>query len=188
MAKIMWKPGTMLYPVPAVMVTCGELPENYNIITIAWTGTICSEPPMAYISIRRERYSYEIIKKTGEFVINLTTESLTKLTDYCGVKSGREVNKFKETKLTPEKASIVSCPLIMESPVNIECKVEQILSLGSHDMFISKILAVNVDEKYIDSKGKLELDKTFPICYSHGQYYGLKKTLGHFGFSVKKAK
>ena len=188
MTKQTWKPGTMIYPVPAVMVTCGDINNISNIITIAWTGTICSDPAMTYISIRPERYSYGIIKDTMEFVINLTTESLARQTDYCGVKSGRDINKFIETKLTPEKASLVKCPLIKESPVNVECKVEQIISLGSHDMFLAKVIAVNVDENYIDVKGKFNFDKASPICYSHGQYYGLKESLGHFGFSVLKKK
>ena len=186
MAKITWKPGTMIYPVPAVMVSCGDSEENYNIITIAWTGTICTDPAMTYISIRPARHSYELIKRTKEFVINLTTEDLAKSTDFCGVKSGKNIDKFKEMKLTPQKASKISAPMIAESPVNIECRVEQIVSLGSHDMFIAKVLAVNVDDYYLDSTGKFNLDKAKPICYSHGQYYSLKNSVGHFGFSVSK--
>jgi flavin reductase (DIM6/NTAB) family NADH-FMN oxidoreductase RutF len=178
----------MVYPVPAVMVSCGNNEENYNIITIAWTGTICTNPPMAYISIRPERHSYDIIKETGEFVINLTTEQLTYATDYCGVKSGRDVNKFKEMKLTPKKATQVSAPLIDESPVNIECKLKEIVELGSHHMFIGEVVAVNVDDYYMDEKGKFHLDKAKPITYSHGQYYSLKESIGHFGYSVKKKK
>lgn len=188
MAKQVWKPGTMVYPVPAVMVTCGSKPENYNIITVAWTGTICSDPAMAYISVRPERHSYELIKSSMEFVINLTTEGLAKHTDFCGVKSGRDTDKFMVTGLIPEKASVVSCPLIKESPVNIECKVQDIIKLGSHDMFIAKVEAVNVDEGYLDSSGKFHLEEARLISYSHGQYYGLKKTLGHFGFSVSRKK
>lgn len=188
MAKLMWKPGTMIYPVPAVMVSCSDKNGNYNIITVAWTGTICTDPAMTYISLRPERYSYPLIKDTGEFVINLTTEDLVKATDYCGVKSGRDIDKFMETGLTPEKANLVNCPLIKESPVNIECKVESILKLGSHDMFLSRVLSVNIDEKFIDETGKFHLDEARPICYSHGQYYGLKKTLGRFGFSVARKK
>lgn len=188
MAKQIWKPGTMVYPVPVVMVSCGDSPENYNIITVAWTGTVCSDPAMTYISIRPDRYSYEIIKRTGEFVINLTTEDLAKVTDYCGVKSGRNVDKFKETKLTPEKSTTLSCPLIKESPVNIECKVQQIIKLGSHDMFLAVVTAVNVEDGYMDEKGKFHLDEAKPICYSHGQYCGIKKPLGHFGYSVRKGK
>jgi flavin reductase (DIM6/NTAB) family NADH-FMN oxidoreductase RutF len=178
----------MVYPVPVVMVTCGSSPEDYNIITVAWTGTICSDPAMTYISIRPERHSYEIIKKTGEFVINLTTEETARCADFCGVKSGRDIDKFKETGLTPEEACLVKCPQIKESPVNIECRVEQIIKLGSHDMFIAKVLAVNVDEKYMDEKGKFHFDETRPVCYSHGQYCGLKKPIGRFGFSVAKRK
>ncbi|QEK12766.1 flavin reductase family protein [Crassaminicella thermophila] len=188
MAKITWKPGTMVYPIPAALVTCGDCEENYNIITIAWTGTICTNPAMTYISIRPERYSYDIINKTKEFVINLTTENLAKATDFCGVKSGRDVNKFKEMHLTPQKASKVKAPLIKESPVNIECKVEKIVPLGSHHMFMAKVLAVNIDEELLDEKNKFHLDKAKPICYCHGDYYGLKKSLGHFGFSVAKKK
>ncbi len=188
MAKITWKPGTMVYPVPAVLVTCGDTEENYNIITVAWTGTICSDPAMTYISIRPDRHSYEAINRTKEFVINLATEDLAKATDFCGVKSGRDMNKFKEMHLTPEKASKVSAPLIKESPVNIECKVTKVLELGTHHMFLAKVVAVNVDDQYMDDKNKFHLDWANPICYSHGQYYGLKKSLGSFGFSVAKKK
>jgi flavin reductase (DIM6/NTAB) family NADH-FMN oxidoreductase RutF len=188
MAKITWKPGTMVYPVPAVLVTCGDAEENYNIITVAWTGTICSDPAMTYISIRPERHSYEAINRTKEFVINLATEDLVKATDFCGVKSGRDMNKFKEMRLTPEKASKVSAPLIKESPVNIECTVTKVLELGTHHMFLAKVVAVNVDDQYMDDKNKFHLDLANPICYSHGQYYGLKKSLGSFGFSVAKKK
>lgn len=188
MSKIIWKPGTMVYPVPAVMVTCGDIEKAYNIITIAWTGTVCSDPAMTYISLRPERYSYNIIKASGEFVINLPTEAIVKALDFCGVKSGREIDKFKATGLTPEKAQNVKCPLIKESPVNIECRVEKIISLGSHDMFLSSVLSVDIDGDYMDEKGKFHLDAARPVCYSHGQYHGLKKPLGHFGFSVKRKK
>lgn len=188
MAKITWKPGTMVYPVPAVLVTCGDAEENYNIITVAWTGTVCSDPAMTYISIRPERHSYEAINRTKEFVINLATEDLVKATDFCGVKSGRDINKFKEMRLTPEKASKVNAPLIKESPINIECKVTKVLELGTHHMFLAKVVAVNVDDQYMDDKNKFHLDWANPICYSHGQYYGLKKSLGGFGFSVAKKK
>ncbi|MDF2546076.1 flavin reductase family protein [Anaerosolibacter sp.] len=188
MAKITWKPGTMVYPVPAVLVTCGDTEENYNIVTVAWTGTVCSDPAMTYISIRPERHSYEIINRTKEFVINIATEDLVKATDFCGVKSGRDINKFKEMRLTPEKASKVSAPLIKESPINIECKVTKVLELGTHHMFLAKVMAVNVDDQYMDDKNKFHLDWANPICYSHGQYYGLKKSLGGFGFSVAKKK
>lgn len=185
MSKLKWKAGTMIYPLPAVMVSCGNF-EKSNIITVAWTGTICTDPAMTYISIKPERYSYEIIKNTGEFVINLTTEELAFQTDFAGVKSGKDIDKFKYLKLTKEKASEVKCPLIKESPVNIECKVTEIKELGSHHMFIAKVLCVDVDEKYLDKTGKFDLEKCKLISYSHGQYYNLGKNLGRFGFSVKK--
>ena len=187
MSKLVWKPGTMVYPLPAVMVSCGDM-ENSNIITIAWTGIVNTNPAMTYISVRRERYSYDIIKESGEFVINLTTKSLAKVTDLCGVKSGRDIDKFKETNLTKEKASIVKCPLIKESPVNIECKVKEIKHLGSHDMFLAEILAVNVDDKYLDEKGTFDMGKCELMAYSHGKYYELGKELGKFGHSVVKKK
>lgn len=186
MAKASWKPGNMIYPLPAVMVSCGDRVENYNIITIAWTGTICTNPAMAYISVKPSRYSYDLIKETGEFVINLSTEELARAVDFCGVRSGRDVDKFKEMKLTPERGTEVKAPLILESPVNIECKVENILPLGSHDMFIARVVAVNIDEQYLDDKGKFHLEWAKPICYSHGSYFGLTGVLGGFGFSVAK--
>lgn len=188
MSKAIWKPGTLVYPAPAVMVSCGDSEENYNIITIAWAGNINSDPAMTYISIRPERYSYNIIKSTGEFVINLTTQKLVRATDYCGVCSGKNVNKFKEMNLTASKSSKLKAPIIEESPVNIECCVKQIVPLGSHDMFISTVVVVDVDEKYIDKNGKFWLENSNPICYCHGQYYGITKSLGHFGFSIKKNK
>lgn len=187
MAKVAWKPGTMIYPLPAVMVSCGTEEEGYNILTISWTGTICTEPAMCYISVRPERHSYAIIKKHGEFVINLTTRKLAGATDWCGVRSGADFDKFKETGLTPVKASVIKAPLIEESPVNIECRVKQIIELGSHHMFISEVVAVDVCEDYIDIKtGAFRLDKANPICYSHGKYYDLGKFIGKFGFAVKK--
>lgn len=186
MAKETWKAGNMIYPLPAVMVSCQREGEKPNIITVAWTGTICTNPPMAYISVRPQRHSYDIIKETGEFVINLTTEDLVRATDFCGVRSGRDIDKYKMMKLTPEKASIVGAPLIKESPVNIECKLKEIVKLGSHDMFIADVVAVNVDNKYMDSKGKFHLSKAKPMVYSHGEYYSLGKLLGTFGYSVKK--
>lgn len=187
--KTAFKPGTLIYPLPALMVSCGNCPENYNILTVAWTGTICSDPPMCYISLRKERYSYNIIKETGEFVLNLTTEALVKATDWCGVKSGRDFNKFKQMHLTPEKGQIVQAPLIAESPLNIECKVFEIKELGSHDMFMAEVVAVNADEKLIDSTtGAFQLNHAHPIAYSHGKYYKLGEKLGSFGFSVKKKK
>lgn len=188
MSKISWKPGTMVYPVPAVMVSCGSKKEEYNIITIAWTGTICSEPPMTYISVRKERHSYDIIKRNREFVINLTTEPLAFATDFCGVKSGKDLKKFETLNLTPVPSTKIKAPMIEECPVNIECKVTKILQLGSHDMFMAEVVAVNVDDKLMDEKGKFHLDQALPICYSHGEYYGLKKPLGKFGYSIMKNK
>lgn len=187
MEKVQWKPGTMIYPVPAVMVSCGSTPEEYNIITVAWTGTICSDPPMCYISIRPERHSYNIIKRNGCFVINLTTSKLAYATDWCGVKSGRDVDKFKANNLTPIPSSIVSAPMIKESPLSIECVVKEIKKLGSHDMFISEVVAVNADDQYIDKvSGAFKLNDTTPVCYSHGKYYEVGKQLGKFGYSVRK--
>ncbi|GMQ62698.1 flavin reductase family protein [Vallitalea maricola] len=186
MSKINWKPGNMIYPLPAVLVTCGNCKDNYNIITIAWTGTICTNPPMTYISVRPSRHSYNIIEETKEFVINLSCEKLVRAVDYCGVKSGRDIDKFKEMNLTIEKAREVEAPLIAESPVNIECKVKEIIKLGSHDMFMAEVVAVNADEKYLDNNNKFHLDKSNPICYSHGTYFGLGKKLGTFGYSVAK--
>ncbi len=188
MSKVTWKPGTMVYPVPAAMITCGLTPETYNIITIAWTGTVNTSPAMTYISVRKERHSYDLIKDSGEFVINLTTEELVKATDFCGVRSGRDVNKFEYTGLTPIDATHVKAPLIKESPVSIECRVTEIKELGSHDMFLAEVLAVHVDEKLIDENGKFHLDKSNPICYSHGAYFGLGDQLGTFGYSVMKKK
>ncbi len=187
--KIEWKPGNMLYPLPAVMVSCGSKIEEYNIITIAWTGTINTNPPMCYISVRPERHSYSIIKKNKEFVINLTNEELCKITDYNGVKSGKNINKFKESKLTPIPAKKLNTVMIAESPVNIECKVQQIIPLGSHDMFIAEVVSVSVDEKFLDKKtDTFRLDKAKLITYSHGFYYLLGENLGKFGFSVRKKK
>ena len=186
MAKEIWKGGTLVYPVPAVMVSCGDINGEKNIITVAWTGTINTNPPMAYISVRPERHSYNIIKTSGEFVINLTTEELAKACDYCGVKSGKDVDKFKEMNLTAAPASQVKCPIIYESPMNIECKVKQIVPLGSHDMFIADVVAVNVSDDYFDKNGKFHFNASKPVCYSHGEYFGLGKSLGTFGYSVRK--
>jgi flavin reductase (DIM6/NTAB) family NADH-FMN oxidoreductase RutF len=187
MSKILWKPGTMIYPLPAVMVSCGSDPEEYNILTISWTGTICSDPAMCYISVRPNRHSYNIIKKNGEFVINLTTKDLAFATDWCGVKTGSNVNKFKEMNLTPVPASVVKAPLIKESPVNIECVVKEIKELGTHHMFISEVVAVNADEEYMDQEsGLFRLELAEPLCYSHGKYYETGKFIGKFGFSVEK--
>ena len=189
MGKLEWKPGTMIYPLPAVMVSCGAVPEEYNIITISWTGTICTDPAMCYISVRPERHSYNIIRKNGEYVINLTTRLLSFATDWCGIKSGEKYNKFSEMGLTPVHASKVNAPMIKESPVNIECIVKDVIELGSHHMFISEVVTVNADEKYIDEKtGLFRLNDAFPICYSHGKYYETGKLIGKFGFSVEKKK
>ena len=189
MRKVTFKPGTMLNPVPVVMVSCGTEPENHNIITIAWTGIVNSEPPMVYISVRKSRYSHELIEKSGEFVINLPTVELAEATDYCGVKSGRNVNKFQEMKLTSMAATEVGCPMIAEAPVNLECKVSQVMSFPSHDMFLADIVAVHVDESLLNDKGRLELEKAGLICYSHGEYFPLDKhALGKFGYSIMKPK
>ena len=188
MAKIQWKPGNMVYPLPAVMVSCADKEGNSNIITIAWTGTVCTNPPMAYISVRPERYSYQMIRETGEFVINLTTKDLAFATDFCGVRSGKDVDKFAEMKLTKEAASVVSAPMIGESPVNIECKVTEVKELGSHHMFLAEVVAVHVDDIYMNENNKFELGKAEPIAYSHGEYYQLGELLGTFGYSVKKKK
>jgi len=188
MGKIQFKPGTMLNPVPAVMVSCGNGDEK-NIITIAWTGIVNTDPPMTYVSVRKERHSHDIIKKNGEFVINLTTEKLAFATDYCGVRSGRDVDKFKEQNLTPAESQVVSCPSIAESPVNIECRVTEIKELGSHDMFLAEIVSVSVDEDLMDEKGRLCLEEAGMIAYNHGHYFGLKKNeIGRFGYSVMKPK
>ena len=185
--KVPFKPGTLIYPLPAVMVSCGDAPENYNIITIGWTGTVCSDPPMCYISVRHERYSYDIIKRTGEFVINLTTVDLARITDWCGVRSGRDYNKFKEMHLTPQQGQLVKAPLIGESPLNIECRVRDIRPLGSHDMFMADVVAIDAEERLIDkSTGAFQLNHAQPLAYSHGKYYSLGEKLGSFGFSVKK--
>lgn len=188
MAKQIWKPGNMLYPLPVVMVSCKRRGEKPNIITIGWTATVNTSPPMTSISIRPSRYSYQMIKESGEFVINLTTKNLIYAADYCGVKSGRDVNKFDHLHLTPCESSLVEAPGILESPVNIECKVKEIKNLGSHDMFLAEVLAVHVDEKYMDRKGEFLLNQTGLVTYSHGEYFELGKTLGKFGFSVEKKK
>lgn len=188
MGKQTWKAGNMIYPLPAVMVSCAREGEKPNIITVAWTGTVCTNPPMVYISVKPERYSYDIIRETGEFVINLTTRKLAKATDYCGVRSGREVDKFQEMHLTPEAAEQVRVPMIGECPVNIECRVKEVNKLGSHHMFLADVLAVHVDEAYMNENGKFELNKTGLLAYSHGEYLGLGEHLGTFGYSVKKKK
>ena len=184
--KISWKAGNMLYPLPAVMVSLTDKVGNSNIITLAWAGTICTNPPMLSVSIRPERYSYDIIKETGEFVVNLTTKELTYATDYCGVKSGRDVDKFKEMKLTKLASEKIKAVAIAESPVNIECKVREIMELGSHSLFIADVVNVRVDGKLLDEKGRFNLAKSELIAYSHGRYYELGKELGTFGYSIRK--
>ena len=187
MSKVTWKAGTFLYPLPAVMVSCGTM-EKSNIITVAWTGIINTNPAMVYISVRPTRYSYNIIKETGEFVINLTTQKLAYATDWCGVKTGAKVDKFREMKLTKERGKFVKCPLIKESPVSIECKVIDIKSLGSHDMFIAEILSIDAGEQYIDEKGAFDITKCNLITYANGKYFTLGKPIGKFGYSVQKKK
>ena len=182
-----WKPGTMIYPLPAILVSCGSTAEEYNLITVAWTGTLRTNPPMCYISVRPERHSYAIIKKNMEFVLNLTTEDMAFATDWCGVRSGRDYDKFEEMRLTPGKATIVSAPIVEESPLNIECRVKEIISLGSHDMFIAEVVNVRADERYLNPQtGKFELSESHPLVYLHGAYYGLGKKIGKFGWSVEK--
>ena len=187
MSKVMWKPGTFLYPIPAVMVSCGTM-EKSNIITVAWTGILNTNPAMVYISVRPSRYSYDLIKNQGEFVINLTTKDLVRATDWCGVKTGAKVDKFKEMNLHKEKANFVKCPMIKESPVSVECKVKEIKELGSHTMFVAEVLAINSDEKYIDEKGAFDISKCDLIAYANGGYYSMGNKLGKFGFSVQKKK
>lgn len=186
--KELWKPGNMLYPIPAVMVSCQREGEKPNIITVAWAGNVCSSPAMLSISVRKERYSYDILKETGEFVVNLTNRKLAYATDWCGVKSGKDYDKFKEMHLTPLESRFVSAPGIAESPVNIECKVRNVLELGSHDMFVAEVMGVTVDEKLLDNKGKFDLRAADLISYSHGEYFTLGEKIGKFGYSVVKKK
>ena len=186
--KELWKPGNMLYPIPAVMVSCQREGEKPNIITVAWAGNVCSSPAMLSISVRKERYSYDILKETGEFVVNLTNRKLAAATDWCGVRSGKDYDKFKEMHLTPLESRFVSAPGIAESPVNIECKVTNVLELGSHDMFVAEVLGVTVDEKLLDDKGKFDLRAADLISYSHGEYFTLGEKIGKFGYSVVKKK
>ena len=188
MGKQSWKPGNMLNPVPAVMVSCADKEGKPNIITIAWVGTVCTNPPMVSISVRPTRYSYDMIRETGEFVINLTTEKLTRACDYCGVVSGREVDKFAKTGLTPLAVEGVSAPCIAESPVNIACRVVEARALGSHTMFLAEVVGVTADEKYMDETGRFDINGTGLIMYSHGEYFGLGRKLGKFGYSVQKKK
>ena len=185
MSKAMWKPGTFLYPIPAVMVSCGTM-ENSNIITVAWTGILNTAPAMVYISVRPSRYSYNLINEQGEFVINLTTRDLAKATDWCGVRYGRDYNKFEEMQLTPAPSHAIKTPIVAESPLSIECRVKEIVHLGSHDMFIAEVVNVQADKQYLDAEGKWHLDQSNPLVYLHGGYYGLGQFIGRFGFSVKK--
>lgn len=188
MGKQNWKPGNMLNPVPVVMVSVADKKGNNNIITVAWAGTICTNPPMLSISVRPERHSYNIIKETGEFVVNLTTEELAFACDYCGVTSGRDVNKYEKLNLTPLKMQNVNAPGIAESPVNIECKVREIKELGSHHMFIADVVGVTVDDKYMDEKNKFNINETGLVMYSHGEYFAMGEKLGKFGYSIQKKK
>lgn len=187
MSRTIWKSGTFIYPLPAVMVSCGNM-ENSNIITVAWTGILNTNPAMCYISVRPERYSYHLIKESKEFVINLTNEKLVYATDWCGVKSGANVDKFKEMHLTKEKAQNVKCPIIKESPVAIECRVKEIKELGSHHMFVAEVLSIDTDNGYIDEKGAFDISKCNLITYANGKYFSLGKQVGKFGYSVQKKK
>ena len=183
-----WQGGNMLYPVPAVMVSCMREGEKPNIITVAWTGTVCSTPPMVSISVRKERYSYDILKESKEFVINLVTKDLVFAADYCGVRSGREIDKFSQLKLTPQPSRHIQTPGIGESPLNLECKVTQRIPLGSHDLFLAEVLGLAVDERYMDKAGKFHLNDAGLVAYSHGEYFQLGEKLGKFGYSVAKKK
>ncbi|MDR2549324.1 MAG: flavin reductase family protein [Desulfobulbus sp.] len=187
MNKVDWKPGTTLYPLPAVMVSLGETPEEYNIITIAWTGILCSDPPLCYISVRPERHSHAILTRTREFVINLTTRKLARATDWCGVRSGRQYRKFEEMRLTPGSAAKVKAPIVVEAPINIECRVFDIRPLGTHDMFLAEVVNVKADQQYIDPRtGAFDLAGAEPIAFAHGKYFTLGQVIGKFGFSVEK--
>lgn len=187
MSKISWKPGTMIYPLPAVLVTCGASPEEWNMITVAWTGTVCTDPAMCYISVRKERFSFPLLEKYMEFTINLTTADMARATDWAGVRSGRDYDKWKETGLTPLPGEMVASPTIAESPLSIECRIKSITDLGSHCMMLADVLNVRADEAFLDNEtGKFRLDKANPLVYCHGNYYGLGELIGHFGFSVKK--
>ena len=187
--KQQWKPGTLIYPLPAVLISCGETEEEYNMLTVAWVGTICTNPAMCYISVRPERHSYDIIKRTKSFVINLTNEDMARATDWCGVRSGKDYNKFQEMRLTPQKAQKVLAPIILESPLSIECEVIEIKELGSHHMFIANVVNVQADDRYIDpATDEFRLSDAKLIAYSHGHYYKLGEEIGKFGWSVRKNK
>ena len=182
-----WKPGNMIYPLPAVLVSCGSETSEYNVLTVAWVGTLCTNPPMCYISVRPERYSYPIIQKNMEFVINLTTKDMAYATDWCGVRSGKDYNKFEEMKLTPGKAEVVKAPIVEESPVSIECRVKEIIPLGSHHMFVAEVVNVQADDCYLDKdSGRFELASADPLVYLHGGYFELGEKIGKFGWSVEK--
>lgn len=184
-----WKPGTMIYPLPAVLVSCGCEPSEYNLLTVSWVGTVCTNPPMCYISVRPERHSYPILKKNGEYVINLTTRAMAFATDWCGVVSGKDYRKFEEMMLTPGRASVVHAPLIEESPLCIECRVREVQALGSHDLFLSDVVNVRADEQFLDPEtGAFDMRKADLLAYVHGKYYGLGDLIGHFGWSVRKKK
>ncbi|MEA4974694.1 MAG: flavin reductase family protein [Paludibacter sp.] len=186
-SHVSWKPGTLIYPLPAALVSCGKTPDEFNVLTISWLGTLCSSPPMCYISVRRERKSYEVIKANGEFVINLTNEALAFAADWCGVRSGRDYNKFKEMNLTPVMAEKVNAPIIKEAPLCIECRVKEIVTLGTHDMFISEVINIQADKQYIDPEtDSFDMAKAKLIAYSHGNYYKLGEEIGKFGWTVKK--
>ena len=187
--KESWKPGTVIYPLPAVLVGCGDAPENWNLLTVAWTGTVCTNPPMCSISVRPERHSHELLCRTGEFVINLTTAEMARAVDWCGVRSGRDYDKFRETGLTPVRGAVVAAPVLAESPVSIECRVRQRLPLGSHDLFLADVVNVLADDRYIDPQnGRFDLQRAGLIAYSHGEYFRLGALIGHFGWSVRRRK
>jgi flavin reductase (DIM6/NTAB) family NADH-FMN oxidoreductase RutF len=189
MGRINWKPGNMIFPVPAVLVSCGNEEDGYNLVTVSWTGTVCTNPPLCYISLKKERLSHEIISKNREFVINLSTEKMARATDWCGVKSGRDFDKFRECGFTPLSALKVKAPLVAESPVAIECRVMEIKELGSHDMFLAEVISVSVDDQYLDNdSGAFNMNRAGLIASAHGKYCALKEPLGHFGYSIKKPK
>ncbi len=182
-----WRPGTMIYPLPAVLVTCGATPDEWNVLTAAWTGTICSDPAMCYVSLRPERHSHAIVARNMAFTINLTTRALARATDWCGVRSGRDCNKFEQMGLHPRPGVTVAAPYLDESPMSIECQVRDIVHLGTHDMFVAQVMNVLADDRYLDpATGRFDLAKAEPIAYSHGQYYALGEPLGHFGWTVRK--
>lgn len=182
-----WKPGTLLYPLPAVLISSGSTAEEYNLLTASWTGTVCSDPPMCYVSIRKERHSYELVKNTMEFGLNLTNLAMAKATDWCGVRSGRKFDKWQETGLTPEKARYIQAPLVKESPLSLECAVRDIIELGSHDMFLAEVINVRIDPQYLDEEtGAFDMKRANLLVYAHGEYFSLGDFVGYFGWSVKK--